>query len=175
MSLCPGYYQVTQFGPNDDYEEEEEEIFYVTLELRNVEPSLIPSCDSYHLVAWIPRHHFYDWLGRCSRLGTRRCWVRSCCSLNMNTQYPTWRTHGSESASEKCDSKRRAKPKPKLTLAHLYWIALLRNSHLYHAGAGRERWRLSLRITDARLSTKYRTLELLLVPSTTAQESSLHL
>ncbi|PBK79242.1 hypothetical protein ARMGADRAFT_175011 [Armillaria gallica] len=50
MSLCPGYYQVTQFGPNDDYEEEEEEIFYVTLELRNVEPSLIPSCDSYHLV-----------------------------------------------------------------------------------------------------------------------------
>ncbi|PBK60303.1 hypothetical protein ARMSODRAFT_966184 [Armillaria solidipes] len=49
MSLCPGYHQVTQFGPDDDYEEEEE-IFYVTLELGNVEPSLIPSCDSYHLV-----------------------------------------------------------------------------------------------------------------------------
>ncbi|KAK0432585.1 hypothetical protein EV421DRAFT_1910845 [Armillaria borealis] len=49
MSLCPGYHQVTQFGPDDDYEEEEE-VFYVTLELGNVEPSLIPSCDSYHLV-----------------------------------------------------------------------------------------------------------------------------
>ncbi|PBK83406.1 hypothetical protein ARMGADRAFT_945104, partial [Armillaria gallica] len=48
--LCPGYHQVTQFGPDDDYEDEEEEIFYVTLELGNVEPVLIPSCDSYHLV-----------------------------------------------------------------------------------------------------------------------------
>ncbi|KAK0234871.1 hypothetical protein EDD85DRAFT_845776 [Armillaria nabsnona] len=45
MSFCPGYHQVTQFGPDDDYEEEEE-IFYVTLELGNVEPS----CDSYYLV-----------------------------------------------------------------------------------------------------------------------------
>ncbi|KAK0432600.1 hypothetical protein EV421DRAFT_1719463 [Armillaria borealis] len=49
MSLCPGYLQVTQFGPDDDYEEDEE-IFYVTLELGNIEPVLIPSCDSYHLV-----------------------------------------------------------------------------------------------------------------------------
>ncbi len=49
MSLCPGYHQVTQFGPDDDYEEEEK-IFYVTLELGNVEPALIPSCDSYYLV-----------------------------------------------------------------------------------------------------------------------------
>ncbi|KAK0187039.1 hypothetical protein F5146DRAFT_1141903 [Armillaria mellea] len=49
MSLCPGYHQVTHFGPDDDYEEEEE-IFYVTLELGNVEPSLIPSSDSYYLV-----------------------------------------------------------------------------------------------------------------------------
>ncbi|KAK0467541.1 hypothetical protein IW261DRAFT_1519313, partial [Armillaria novae-zelandiae] len=31
MSLCPGYHPVTQFGPDDDYEEEE--IFYITLEL----------------------------------------------------------------------------------------------------------------------------------------------
>ncbi|SJL06792.1 uncharacterized protein ARMOST_10134 [Armillaria ostoyae] len=42
MSLCPGYLQVNAFGPDDDYEEEEE-IFYVTLELGNVEPALIPS------------------------------------------------------------------------------------------------------------------------------------
>ncbi|KAK0234803.1 hypothetical protein EDD85DRAFT_845415 [Armillaria nabsnona] len=50
MSLCPGHHQVNAFGPDDDYEEEEEEIFYVTLELGNVEPALILSCDSYHLV-----------------------------------------------------------------------------------------------------------------------------
>ncbi|KAK0431697.1 hypothetical protein EV421DRAFT_2089876 [Armillaria borealis] len=49
MSLCPGCRQVNTFGPDDDYEEEEE-IFYVTLELGNVEPVLIPSCDSYYLV-----------------------------------------------------------------------------------------------------------------------------
>ncbi len=49
MSLYPGYHQVNAFGPDDDYEEEEE-IFYVTLELENVEPALIPSCDSYYLV-----------------------------------------------------------------------------------------------------------------------------
>ncbi|KAK0218894.1 hypothetical protein IW262DRAFT_1462465 [Armillaria fumosa] len=44
MSLCPGYHQVTQFGPDDHYEEEEH-TFYVTLELGNVEPTLILSCD----------------------------------------------------------------------------------------------------------------------------------
>ncbi|KAK0489784.1 hypothetical protein EDD18DRAFT_1291223 [Armillaria luteobubalina] len=49
MSLCPGYHQVTQFRPEDDYEEEEE-IIYITLELGNVEPTLIPSCDGDHLV-----------------------------------------------------------------------------------------------------------------------------
>ncbi|KAK0489861.1 hypothetical protein EDD18DRAFT_1052487, partial [Armillaria luteobubalina] len=48
MSLCPSYHQVTQFAPDDDYKEEEE-ITYITLELGNVEPSLIPSCGSYHL------------------------------------------------------------------------------------------------------------------------------
>ncbi|PBK82138.1 hypothetical protein ARMGADRAFT_947123, partial [Armillaria gallica] len=49
MSICSGYHQVNAFGPGDDYEKEEE-IFYVTLELGNVEPVLIPSCDSYYLV-----------------------------------------------------------------------------------------------------------------------------
>ncbi|PBK83385.1 hypothetical protein ARMGADRAFT_1089507 [Armillaria gallica] len=49
MSLYPGYHQVNAFRPDNDYEEEEE-IFYVTLELGNVEPALIPNCDSYHLV-----------------------------------------------------------------------------------------------------------------------------
>ncbi|KAK0502452.1 hypothetical protein EDD18DRAFT_1100889 [Armillaria luteobubalina] len=49
MALCPGYHQVTQFGPDGGYEEEEE-ITYIALELGNVEPSFIPNCDSYHLV-----------------------------------------------------------------------------------------------------------------------------
>ncbi|KAK0489812.1 hypothetical protein EDD18DRAFT_570170 [Armillaria luteobubalina] len=57
------------------------------------------------------------------------------------------KAHDSVSASEKYDSKRRAKP-PKPTLANLCWIALLGNSHLYHAGAGLERQRSSLRIID---------------------------
>ncbi len=75
MSLYPGYHQVNAFGPDDDYEEEEE-IFYVTFELGNVEPVLIPSCDSYYLVvspflcssscgllcsrALMHRRHFYS-------------------------------------------------------------------------------------------------------------------
>ncbi len=67
----------------------------------------------------------------------------------MNTEYPTWRAHGSVSTSEKYASKGRAKPKPKPTLPNLCWIVLLGNSHLYHAGAGLGRWRSSLRITDA--------------------------
>ncbi|KAG7442116.1 uncharacterized protein BT62DRAFT_936471 [Guyanagaster necrorhizus] len=49
MSLCSGYQKVDQFGPDDEYEDEEE-IFYVTLELGHVEPTLIASCDSYQLI-----------------------------------------------------------------------------------------------------------------------------
>ncbi|KAK0477693.1 hypothetical protein IW261DRAFT_1608994 [Armillaria novae-zelandiae] len=48
LSLCPGYHPVTQFRPDNDYEEEE--IFYITLELSNIELSLIPRCNSCHLV-----------------------------------------------------------------------------------------------------------------------------
>jgi hypothetical protein len=47
-SLCPGYKQVEEFGPDEEYEEEE--ISYVTLDLGNVEPTLVPSASSYHLI-----------------------------------------------------------------------------------------------------------------------------
>ncbi|KAF7328998.1 hypothetical protein MVEN_02529800 [Mycena venus] len=47
-SLCPGYIQVDSFGPDDEYEEEE--VTYVTLDLGNVEPSLIPSSSHYRLI-----------------------------------------------------------------------------------------------------------------------------
>ncbi|PBK65833.1 hypothetical protein ARMSODRAFT_939878 [Armillaria solidipes] len=49
MSLCPGYKQVDAFGPDDDYEDEEE-VSYVTLDLGSVEPSLLPSSASYRLI-----------------------------------------------------------------------------------------------------------------------------
>jgi hypothetical protein len=47
-SVCPGYKQVDVFGPDDEYEEEE--ITYVTLDLGNVELSLIPSSSHYRLI-----------------------------------------------------------------------------------------------------------------------------
>ncbi|KAK0497299.1 hypothetical protein EDD18DRAFT_1161525 [Armillaria luteobubalina] len=49
MSLCPGYKQVDAFGPDDEYEDEEE-VSYVTLDLGSVEPSLLPSSASYRLI-----------------------------------------------------------------------------------------------------------------------------
>ena len=48
-SLCPGYTQVDAFGPDDEYEDEEE-IVYVTLDMGNVEPTLVPSSTSYRLI-----------------------------------------------------------------------------------------------------------------------------
>ncbi|OSX62927.1 hypothetical protein POSPLADRAFT_1046307 [Postia placenta MAD-698-R-SB12] len=49
ISLCPGYHQVDAFGPNEEYESEEE-ITYVTLDLGAVEPTLVPSSSSYRLI-----------------------------------------------------------------------------------------------------------------------------
>ncbi|EEB93300.1 hypothetical protein MPER_08067 [Moniliophthora perniciosa FA553] len=49
-SLCPGYKFVQEFGPDEEYEEEEEEVFYVTMELGNIEPTLVPSSDSIRLI-----------------------------------------------------------------------------------------------------------------------------
>ncbi|KAJ7730859.1 hypothetical protein DFH07DRAFT_756035 [Mycena maculata] len=47
-SVCPGYKQVDAFGPDEEYEEEE--VTYVTLDLGNVEPTLIPSSSNYRLI-----------------------------------------------------------------------------------------------------------------------------
>ncbi|KAJ7471838.1 hypothetical protein FB451DRAFT_1251130 [Mycena latifolia] len=47
-SLCPGYKQVDAFGPDEEYEEEE--VTYVTFDLGNVEPTLLPSSSSYRLI-----------------------------------------------------------------------------------------------------------------------------
>ncbi|KAK6974604.1 hypothetical protein R3P38DRAFT_3131897 [Favolaschia claudopus] len=47
-TLCPGYKQVETFGPDDEYEEEE--VVYVTLDLGDIEPSLIPRSSHYRLI-----------------------------------------------------------------------------------------------------------------------------
>ncbi|GLB42995.1 putative TFIIIC subunit [Lyophyllum shimeji] len=48
-SLCPGYKQVDAFGPDEEYEDEEE-VAYVTLDLGNIEPTLVPSSSTYRLI-----------------------------------------------------------------------------------------------------------------------------
>lgn len=51
-SLCPGYKQVDAFGPDEEYEDEEE-ISYVVLDLGNVEPTLVPTSSTYRLIVSI--------------------------------------------------------------------------------------------------------------------------
>jgi general transcription factor 3C polypeptide 6 len=48
--LFPGYKQVDSFGPDEEYELEEEEVSYVTLDLGRIEPTLIPSSSTYRLI-----------------------------------------------------------------------------------------------------------------------------
>lgn len=48
-SLCPGYQYVEAFGPDEEYESEEE-VCYVTLDLGDVEPTLVPSSKSYRMI-----------------------------------------------------------------------------------------------------------------------------
>lgn len=50
-TLCPGYKHVEEFGPDEEYEEEEQvDEFYVTLDLGAAEPMLIPSSSTYRLI-----------------------------------------------------------------------------------------------------------------------------
>jgi len=48
-SLFVGFKQVEAFGPDEDYETDEE-VSYVTLDLGEIEPSLVPSSSSYRLI-----------------------------------------------------------------------------------------------------------------------------
>jgi len=55
VTLCPGFKQVTAFGANQEYEvledgSVEEEVEYVTVDLGQVEPTLVPSSSEYRLV-----------------------------------------------------------------------------------------------------------------------------
>lgn len=49
QSLVPGYKQVEEFGSDEEYEEEEE-VYYVTLDLGTVQPTLLPNCSTYRLI-----------------------------------------------------------------------------------------------------------------------------
>jgi hypothetical protein len=49
-TLCPGYKQVELFGPDEEYEGEEE-VSYVTLDLgASIEPTLVASSSNYRLI-----------------------------------------------------------------------------------------------------------------------------
>lgn len=54
-TLIPGYTQVESFTNDEDYVQNEdgsveEEVVYVTLDLGQVEPTLVPSTSSYRLI-----------------------------------------------------------------------------------------------------------------------------
>jgi len=51
--LIPGYKHVTEFGPAEEYEEEEE-VCYVTFDLGNVDRALLPNTSEYRLVVSTP-------------------------------------------------------------------------------------------------------------------------
>lgn len=45
-----GYKHVDAFGAEDEYEEDSEEVSYVTLDLGVIEPTLVPSSAEYRLI-----------------------------------------------------------------------------------------------------------------------------
>ncbi|KAI6008751.1 hypothetical protein F5J12DRAFT_825363 [Pisolithus orientalis] len=49
QSLVPGYRQVEAFGPDEEYEDEEE-VSYVTFDLGTVEPTLLSNSSTYRLI-----------------------------------------------------------------------------------------------------------------------------
>jgi general transcription factor 3C polypeptide 6 len=53
-SLIPGYSQVEEFGGDEEYEQVDgdivEEVMYVTLDLGNTEPTLVPSSSTYRII-----------------------------------------------------------------------------------------------------------------------------
>lgn len=51
--MFPGYKHVREFGPDDEYEDDEE-VCYVTLDLgHDVDKALVPNATEYRLAVWI--------------------------------------------------------------------------------------------------------------------------
>lgn len=61
-TLVPSYQQADKFADDEEYERNEdgtieEEVVYVTLDMGQIEPTLIPSTSSYRLiVSFLPKH-----------------------------------------------------------------------------------------------------------------------
>ena len=53
-TLCPGFTHVEEFDPNEEYERGEE-VSYVTFDLGNIEPTLVPSSSTYRLIVTLIR------------------------------------------------------------------------------------------------------------------------
>jgi hypothetical protein len=97
--LAPGFRQVDAFGPDDNYECDDngdviEETSYITLDLGAVEPTLVPSSSTYRLIvcghsscalsarltscrAWIHQPPFFSSLARFFKVYTSHCSVLS--------------------------------------------------------------------------------------------------
>lgn len=65
-SLCPGYKNVDAFNSSDDYysDDDENDVSYVTLDLGNIEPTLVPSSSTYRLIVSHKLYHItrvVDW------------------------------------------------------------------------------------------------------------------
>ena len=56
-TFCPGYVHVEDFSQDDEYEDEE--VCYVTVELENVEPTLIASSEHMRLIVRSYLSFFY--------------------------------------------------------------------------------------------------------------------
>ncbi|KAL5514007.1 hypothetical protein ACEPAG_2768 [Sanghuangporus baumii] len=50
QGLFPGYKHVERFGPDEDYDDDEVEECYVTLDLGSIDQTLVPSSNSYRLI-----------------------------------------------------------------------------------------------------------------------------
>ena len=60
--ILAGYKQVESFGHDEDYEDGIEEI-YVTMDLGNVDPTLLPSSSTYRLIVCaLEIWNYFKWI-----------------------------------------------------------------------------------------------------------------
>ncbi|KAK0218916.1 hypothetical protein IW262DRAFT_1494904 [Armillaria fumosa] len=145
MTLCPGYQQVAQFGPDDDYEEEEEEIFYPQTGKRRI--GLDTRTPFLQLAGTVLKGRHEILLGTELLFSEHEDAVSYMESTRQRICFREVRLEEKGKAKAKADA------------CQLVLDTLLVNSQLYHAGTGLERWRPSPRITDAIVH-----FEFLLVP-----------
>jgi len=57
-ALCPGYRHVENFAEEEAEYEEGEEVFYVTLDMGDLHPTVLPTCSGYRLAGLDTEHPF---------------------------------------------------------------------------------------------------------------------